>query len=115
MANFPDQVSQAIKVVDTGTNDPRDSYGSPDVAARDYLQVTVNGSTREVTLQAKNDGEDAEDVSLSVAGVFMPPRYATGDLPTLAAGQEGAIAYDTTTNDLMVWTGAAWVVVGTQS
>lgn len=50
-----------------------------------------------------------EDGTLqSEGGAFYPPKYATSALPA-AAGVEGGIVYDTTTNTLKFSNGSAWV------
>lgn len=108
-------VGPGIEIVDTGTNDPREADGTPILGELDKLRVIVNGTNREVVLQARNEDETGDLIPLRVEGPFIPPRYATGDLPTYTAAEDGALAFDTTTDDLKVWTGAAWVVVGTQS
>lgn len=39
---------------------------------------------------------------------FMLPNYQTVNLPTMSAGQTGAMAFDTTVNRPKWWTGAVW-------
>jgi hypothetical protein len=48
-------------------------------------------------------------------GLLHVPRYTTATRPTAAAAINGALYYDTTTDDLFVCAGGSWVVVGTQT
>lgn len=50
--------------------------------------------------------------ALTNAGRFGVPRYATASLPTCAATNRGAVAFDTSTLSLKVCTGAAWAAPG---
>jgi len=49
--------------------------------------------------------------SFTSYGLIYPAQYATGDLPS-AASNEGAIAYDSTTNEFKYSDGSSWTAAG---
>jgi hypothetical protein len=53
----------------------------------------------------------ADTLDVSGATLFRVPMFATADIPAAAAGNEGMIVYDTTTNKLKVSDGSDWETI----
>lgn len=92
------------------------SYGRDDVSL--YNGGTIDMPRQEYKSQDANAiGETRFLESVSVegnlrqqGGVFFPPQYATGDIPS-AAANEGGIVYDITTQRMKFSDGSAWKVI----
>lgn len=77
------------------------------------LQTSQRIQFRDSGLLIRSDDNGHLDISADISIDLNTPvtvlqNVATGSLP---AGPEGAIAYDSTLNKLVVWTGAAWEVI----
>ncbi|RMH28461.1 MAG: hypothetical protein D6692_05430 [Planctomycetota bacterium] len=105
-----------VRIVDAEVLKPTSADGSDDHSKSDYLKVTVNDTNREVKVEATNDDGTVTEVPL----IFLAkgrgariPKLTTAqrDALNLAAGDAGEVIYNSTTNKINFWTGAAWEVV----
>lgn len=122
MSYITTEFSPALKVTDVGTSRVVTSVGTLDKTYYEYLEIKTNKAAlgtniRELELICSSGYATDTMVWPKITGkgnvgLFIPSGAAA---PTHAAYMAGAIYFDTATGKLMVNTGSAWAIVGTQS
>lgn len=79
------------------------------------LAIFAFGQDRTKNWLATTAGQRQLQRAFTTGGLFGVPRYATANIPTCDASQEGAVVYDTTTNQLKSCNGSAFAAAPAQS
>lgn len=79
-----------------------------DTVALQYV-IEDSGGVAAAQSSATQGGTFAENYALNVTGGIIPGRYANASLPSDPA--TGTLAYDTTNDKLVVYTGSGWETV----
>lgn len=80
-----------LRVTDSESNVPLESTGRKDFDQTDYLEITGNGSSREITIAAKNDGETPTSLPIAISGLKAGAVEAHTADDTLTPSESGSI------------------------